>query len=340
MENKNNKSAKLYRIASTKTRARKHRDWCFTWNNYHLYEHPRYTAQGIPQEEHAIKRIEDRSKELGFNYVFQLEGYGVSGLETPHLQGYIECKEECTFTSLGFEAAIHYGRRKAPDRNIAIAYCTEIEKRKWHTTPYCSDGFEKYLPEDTKIFLPDEFHPWQKKAFEIIKSKPCRRTVHWFWDVGGHTGKTEFIRFLCSYYDAVDIEGRGEAIRHTVAKYVKETGLKPKIVVSILGKSKDEPLSYEGIERVKDGFFTSSKYRGFKVNMNPPHILIFANERPDIDALSADRWKIWEIDTSTLDIYLPEGEYEREDIPEDGSKNWFRDYFDNFTNDDKPNNLT
>lgn len=51
-------------------------------------------------------------------------------------------------------------------------------------------------------------------------------------------------------------------------------------------------LSYTGIEEIKNGCFFCGKYESDMVIMPIPHIIIFSNEEPNVDKLSADRWDI------------------------------------------------
>jgi len=54
-------------------------------------------------------------------------------------------------------------------------------------------------------------------------------------------------------------------------------------------------MSYTGMEEIKDMFFYSGKYEGGMVCGRNPHVMVFANEPPDYDKMSANRWKVTEI---------------------------------------------
>jgi len=51
-------------------------------------------------------------------------------------------------------------------------------------------------------------------------------------------------------------------------------------------------ISWGGIEQVKDMFFYSPKYEGGMVCGPSPHVMIFSNKEPSMEAMSQDRWKI------------------------------------------------
>ena len=56
-----------------------------------------------------------------------------------------------------------------------------------------------------------------------------------------------------------------------------------------------ETIDYAGFEKIKDGVFMSSKYECVSALYNSPHFLVFANEEPTFDLMSADRWRVKEI---------------------------------------------
>ena len=59
---------------------------------------------------------------------------------------------------------------------------------------------------------------------------------------------------------------------------------------------------YSMLETCKNGLIQSLKYEGGMKEFNPPKVIVFSNWYPDIDNLSKDRWKIYEIvnnDSST-----------------------------------------
>ena len=60
-------------------------------------------------------------------------------------------------------------------------------------------------------------------------------------------------------------------------------------------RSKEPYVSYECLETLKDGLWTTAKYEGEVVVRNSPHVVVFANFPPNTAALSMDRWKIGEI---------------------------------------------
>jgi len=61
-------------------------------------------------------------------------------------------------------------------------------------------------------------------------------------------------------------------------------------------RSKENYISYEALEEIKDGLFFSGKYESGMVCINPPHVVVLCNFAPDESKLSKDRWVIKNID--------------------------------------------
>ena len=95
----------------------------------------------------------------------------------------------------------------------------------------------------------------------------------------------------------------------------------PKIVVIDIPRSNDKQIiSYQLIEQLKSGRMCSTKYKGKITRFNIPHILIFANEEPDMRALSLDRWEIFWINKKKSTIHRKNimiEEESSEDCPSD-----------------------
>lgn len=192
-------------------------------------------------------------------------------------------------------------------------------KKKWsevHFSPTSnanSDNFYYTEKNDTRIEGPwndtnqpvnipsyynqyTTWYPWQQDFINKINNYiPENRTIHIIWDKKGKIGKT----ILCNYLGASNIA--------TTLPYCKE-------YKDILRMAMDQPVSkvyfidlprslpkknlnelYAGIETLKGGFAFDDRYHFKKRYFNPPMIVVFSNILPDLDYLSADRWKIWRI---------------------------------------------
>jgi len=138
-----------------------------------------------------------------------------------------------------------------------------------------------------------EPYGWQLEVLEIIKQEPDKRTIHWFWEGVGHVGKSDLARYLAVKHDALIVDGKAGDMKYQIA----EMDEKPSIVIVDIPKERGNNVSYNGIEQIKNGCFASTKFKCKMVLFNHPHIIVFANEPPNIDSMSADRWHIVKIDT-------------------------------------------
>eukprot|EP01046_Picozoa_sp_COSAG06_P052502 COSAG06_NODE_8831_length_2059_cov_172.021939_2_plen_287_part_00 len=246
--------------------------WCLTLNNYSDNEY--------------FNLIDSLSSDSSNKFIIGKE-VGESG--TPHLQIYINFYKKTRFSAI----------KKINNRfHIESAKGSEIENIK-----YCSkDG--KYECRNLKVpralILLDEskLYNFQKIILDIIKNEiPDDRSIYWFKDDNGNTGKTSFCKLLCARYGAIMLGGKSADMKNGIVEYKSTNHDTPELILINLPRSfNNDYLSYTGIEEVKDMCFYSGKYEGGMVVGNSPHIIIFSNELPDLNKLSKDRWNIFDID--------------------------------------------
>ena len=53
-----------------------------------------------------------------------------------------------------------------------------------------------------------------------------------------------------------------------------------------------EYIQYDFLEELKNGYVFSPKYESKVKTFNPPHVVVFMNETPDMEKLSPDRYTI------------------------------------------------
>ena len=113
-------------------------------------------------------------------------------------------------------------------------------------------------------------------------------------ELKGGWGKTIMTKYFLDSHNltCMTIASKTADAFHQIAKFVEETGGGPDIVICDIPRSSLEYINYQSLEKIKDGCFSSGKYEGLEVRINSPHIICFANEKPDITQLSRDRWNI------------------------------------------------
>lgn len=232
--------------------------WCFTFNNY--------------KEPEDVEQMEALFKKHQCRFVMGKEK-GEQG--TAHLQGYIESDKRIRPLETFKTTKVHWEKCKGTkDENIK--YCTK------------ENSFLTNFPslKPLKILGHDQLYEWQKAIVEIIKNDPDERTIHWYWDKKGCSGKTTFCKYLSHHYKAVPLEGKKNDVLYVAAEFESE------IYLWDLERSMEEYVSYASIEKIKNGYYTCGKYEGRPILRNCPHVIVFANFAPDLTKLSADRWNV------------------------------------------------
>ena len=95
--------------------------------------------------------------------------------------------------------------------------------------------------------------------------------------------------------NAICVGGKAADAKCIIASVVQKTGECPPIVIIDIPRCNGGFVSYQAIESIKNGIMVSTKYESGMVRFNKPHLLIFANEPPNMEKLSKDRWVVTEL---------------------------------------------
>lgn len=254
---------------------KKYRRWTITINNY----------QSDDRKE-IIKIIGTKTQ-----YILAHET-GEKG--TPHIQGYIEFKNPRTFSGM---------QKLFPRAHIEVAKGNKKDNFK-----YCSkDGDyltninletfkQRVINSILKKYENITWKPWQTKVLNLIaENGEDTRTINWFWEQKGNTGKSFICKYIACKYDVVICEGKKNDIFNQVNIMLEAEKL-PKVVILDIPRTNINYINYGAIEQLKNGLLYSGKYEGGVCIFPSPIVIAFANEAPDRRALSEDRWNIIEIE--------------------------------------------
>lgn len=172
------------------------------------------------------------------------------------------------------------------DEEAALLYC---EKEETHIAGPWSFGYprEKTMKEDVTTWK-----EWQLKVLEIAALKPDDRTVYWIYDKKGGSGKTTVAREIVQTYGGLIIGGA--SARDIYCAAIDSNA--EHFIINIARDHMMEGICFRAMEALKDGMFFSPKYESKSIVWNyNVHVIVFANHEPDLDGLSRDRWKIFEI---------------------------------------------
>lgn len=181
-------------------------------------------------------------------------------------------------------------------------YCMDKEKKvvagPWMDEASKDEKEEEYTGKDLKCM--EKPLPWQATVIKKLEAEPDDRTVNVVVDKVGNAGKTKLCKWLMWKKMAGFIPyGKANDILNKVFKNPWR-----KSYVVDLSRSKPAETSiadiYHAIEQIKNGMITNGKWEtGDKLRM-PSHVWIFANFKPDVEAMSQDRWKFWTIQDQEL----------------------------------------
>lgn len=237
----------------------------FTWNNY-------------PVE--AIETLKALFGHLAYDYVFQ-EEKGETG--TPHLQGVVSLKYRKRWTEFGLPKDIHW--EKVKHVPLCYEYCSRASKR------FGNCWSLKYpIPLKLKILHEADFYQWQKDTIDYIKTEPDDRTIWWLWSSSGGIGKSSFCKYLVYAFNAI-LCGKGQ-YSDIMNIMFKANMDKTNVVVFDLPRNNGNKISYSALESIKNGLIVNTKYETGSKLFNSPHIIVFSNMPPCVDAMSTDRWVI------------------------------------------------
>lgn len=259
--------------AEGNTKILRARIWVWTLNN--------------PTEDHKQQMKCYCEKEC-IAYVYQLE-IGKQG--TPHLQGYWEFKNPRYFTGLKKDwPTIHL--EKCRDTAAAKAYCQKDDTKAGPT-----ERNDKRIRKITDPLANVILHPWQQNIKNMLTTVPDNRTIHWIYDSNGNMGKTTLAKHLCIHHPGkvLYMSGKSSDIKYGVKTFLDNPENDLKMVIFDFTRTTENFISYQAMEEVKNGLFYNTKYESCMCVFDSPHIVVMANFKPNLEAMSTDRWNITEL---------------------------------------------
>lgn len=254
------------------------RGWCLTVNNY-------------------TEATKSHVSQLAKGSKHWIIAYEVGENGTPHIQAYFQFKSQKRFSTL--KRSLPEGHWEKAKGNVQQNY------------EYCSkDGdfttniIPKVSREDLRNMVLKSYEnvvwkEWQLAILNLIKEEPDNRTIHWIYEPTGNVGKSYLAKYLACHPGTILSSGKAENVFNQVNTNI-DRGIKPKIVLCDIPRVVHKFISYQALEKLKDGCLYSGKYEGGICIFPAVHVLCFSNERPDVTTMSADRWRIYQIKQDTL----------------------------------------
>lgn len=219
--------------------------------------------------------------------------------QTNHIQGYMQFAEkERPRRYFSAESTIFFPKDKKPWKgNVkervrkACMYCSKPDRGNPVELWGIQHGWNRPTPIITK------FYSWERSVLSLIKVKPDNRTILYiFGDYG--SGKTVFAKYLAMEYGYMPLEGGKRHILDVASRLPKCKGF-----TFLLGKATGNIMSYEALEKVKDGIWMSHfGTKGTKpfIRRHDVHCIVFANVPPHKDKYHPDKTIIMKIKNKML----------------------------------------
>lgn len=259
---------------------------CSAPNNTQCYRWT-FTAYFPIMDETAVV---DALQEIGVKkYCFQEEKCPTT--QRLHFQGRFSLKTKkrlselvACFGALEIGSGIHLEVER--DEKASDLYCMKSDTR---TRGPWSFPKTTYLGED----LIAQLTPWQESLRKHLLEPVDDREIIWIHDSIGCTGKSAFAKYMAVRHKAQLFSWvSSRHAMHQVAKEAEETA----IFIFDLTRTKPENLAnddvYSSLEMIKNGAIRSMMYEGGTKYFSPPHVVVLANCRPVLAAVSRDRWNI------------------------------------------------
>ncbi|QJQ82548.1 replication initiator protein [Pea necrotic yellow dwarf alphasatellite 6] len=128
---------------------------------------------------------------------------------------------------------------------------------------------------------------WQIELHEALMADADDRSIIWVYGPKGREGKSTFAKELIKRNYFYSPGGKTENIL-----YLYSLDPERNCVFDFPRCNKDF-INYSVIEMIKNGVFSSTKYRPVDIRViKPRHVVIMCNELPDVTKISEDRIKI------------------------------------------------
>ena len=139
------------------------------------------------------------------------------------------------------------------------------------------------------------FYGWQKLVYALLSEEPNSRVIYFLYEVKGNIGKSHFKKVYTATFPDCTIALDGGMNERDI-KSICSQKEKRRVLIYDIARSMKDSISYACMEDLKSGSFCNTKYKTSVImDVTPPHIVVFSNGLPDIDALSEDRYRIGNI---------------------------------------------
>ncbi|QLM02663.1 satellite replication initiator protein [Parsley severe stunt alphasatellite 2.2] len=270
--------------------------WAFTLN----FVGPRPNLIFGPQVQYAIWQHEKKAHDhlqgfiqmKSYNTTFKKMKELIPGAHLELCKGTVEenmnyCNKEDTRVDGPWE----YGellKRGSNKRKVMDRYEEDPETMKMEDPDlYLRCNARRLEKEYMMSKGPANLYPWQIELHEALMADPDDRTIIWVYGPNGSEGKSTFAKEMIKSGYYYTPGGKTENILYLYSMDPERN------VVFDIPRCSKEMINYSVIEMIKNGVFSSTKYRPVDIRIvKKRHVVVMCNEMPDVTKISEDRINI------------------------------------------------
>lgn len=159
---------------------------------------------------------------------------------------------------------------------------------------------EDYIPRQIREVK--ELYEWQKTVINKLNIWD-KRSINMLYCPNGNIGKSTLIGYVRAYKLGRALPPVNDY--RDMLRMVCDLPISKNYFVDMPRALKKDKLGsfYSAIETIKDGYAYDDRYTFKEKIFDCPNIWIFSNILPELELLSKDRWKIWNVVDNKLETY-------------------------------------
>jgi len=160
-------------------------------------------------------------------------------------------------------------------------------------------AFESAREEHNEYLETRVRQPWEFHLKNLIDNDTDRRSIHWYYDPVGETGKTVNAKDLFFNHSAFYCSG-GKA-----ADIAHAYNYEPIVIFNLAASVEEDTMKYiyKILEEFKDGIFSSGKYMSQTKAFKIPKVIVFSNIMPDKSKMMKNRLIVHNISSLNGELY-------------------------------------
>ena len=137
--------------------------------------------------------------------------------------------------------------------------------------------------------------PWQQDLWDKLSKAPDPRKIMWYWESNGNVGKTWFAKYMMAMKGATVLDCSKKAdLIYMLRDHEGEV-----VLFNVVRSMEQEFMGhiYTVCESIKDDVVINTKYESCRIPMGKQHVVVFANEPPNMEKWSKDRYDVVPIES-------------------------------------------